>query len=261
MKNKIIFIISLSVAIIIFIIVLIILSLNSTETDKNIKVGNMNNISIDSRKEYKISTYVTEKIKEKSETVRVNAILTEDMKAENLKNVAENIAIVRIISLESSSAEYNSAVGMTYGKLLINTTIKGRLKEGAVIDYAATGGFLTISEWEKYQPKAANEKRDYLRAQSGVKINKDKTYIHLQFADAIDVEEGKTYLAYLNYEEGMQKYQIIGFGNGLMELDIDKENSTISKIDLDTKKLKIKNNNNKQYENLDNYIAKNIGLK
>lgn len=206
--------------------------------------------------ENKLSTFVTEKIKKTAEEAQVATELNEEVSMKGLIDSTENIAIIRIISLDSSSAQFDQVVGKTYGKMLINTVIKGNLKEGEVVDYAALGGYLTIAEWEQYQPAAANEKRDFLREQSGIKLNKEESYIHLQFEDNIDVEEGKTYIAYMNYNSEMGKYEITGFADGLMELSIEKEQKRVSPINIDSQKVMIKNNHTGEYESLESYTEK-----
>lgn len=213
---------------------------------------------VDTTEKYEKYSFVTDQMKNESENATISALFNEEIKPENLKDNSDNIAIVRIISLDSSSAEYDHIVGKTYGKLLINTIIKGNLKEGEVIEYASTGGYLTIAEWEKYQPQSANEKRDYLREKNSLQIDKNTTYMHLQFGKCIDVEAGNTYLAYFNYNEEMEKYEMIGFQNGLMKLDIPQEEKSISIIDINYDELKVLNNNTGEYENLKEYIIMNI---
>ena len=208
------------------------------------------------KKKNKISTFVTPDIKKSAENIEVSAEFDKEVTLKDLVDSTENIAIVRVISLDSSSAQYDHVVGNTYGKLMVNTVIKGTTKEEEVIEYAALGGYLTIADWEQYQPSAANEKRDFLRQQSGTVSNKNEAYIHLQFENNIDIEEGKTYIAYLNYNSEMGKYEIVGFADGLMELSIEKENKNISMLDVDTKQVKIKNNHTGEYENLESYIEK-----
>lgn len=219
----------------------------STALEKEIK----NNETIN-----QVSTFITPNIKETAENIEVTAESNEEVTLQDLVDSTENIAIVRVISLDSSSAQYDHVVGNTYGKLMINTVIKGSLEEQQVIDYAALGGYLTIAEWEQYQPAAANEKRDFLRQQNGTTSNKNETYIHLQFKNNIDIEEGKTYIAYLNYNNQMGKYEIVGFADGLMELSIEKEDNNISLLNIDTNQVKIKNNYTSEYENLESYIEK-----
>lgn len=255
-KNILMILLICIIAIIICIVAIAMISNNATDktTDNEQVVGIIENENSDNKETYDIYTFVSDDIKANAENVEVPAELNEEVTLSDLVKSTENIAIVRIISLDSSSAEFDQVVGKTYGKLIVNTVIKGDLQEGDVIDYASLGGYLTVAEWEQYQPSTANEKRDYLRQQSGLEIDKNTTYMHLQLENNIDVEEGKTYLAYLDYNEDMEKYEVVGFEKGLMEINVDKEESTVSIINLDLQKLKIKNNDNDEYESLEDYI-------
>ena len=76
----------------------------------------------------------------------------------------------------------------------------------------------------------------------------------------IYLEAGKTYLAYLNYSNSFQKYEIIGLGNGLREVNTEQK-SRISVQNFDISSLKIKNNNTDEWEALNNYIQENINKK
>jgi len=224
---------------------------------KNINIKeNDFNLTNNQISKYRVSSYISDKQKADAENAEISLEINEEESFEDLVKKSENIVIVRIISLDSSSAEYDQVVGNTFGKLIINNVIKGELKEGQVVDYAATGGYLTINEWEKYQSDTANEKRDYIRKQNGIVVDKETSYIHLQFENNIDVEEGKTYLAYINFNDKMDKYEIVGFERGLMEISIEQEENTISAIDMKLNELKLKDNNSGKYELLNDYIEK-----
>ena len=233
----------------------LIIILNTKNLQKN------NPIEISKSKEYpeyKVSSFITDEIINNSERIQMLGLYTQNISPENTKKDAEFIAIVQIISCDYSSTEYDSVAGQTFGKMLINNVIKGNLKPGEILDYAAIGGYLTIEEWESKQPEEANQKREYLRKQNGITIDKSKTYMHIQFDKCIDAEEGITYLAYFNYNKEMGKYEFIGFHNGLMKLDLTKKKSVSVINNLDMNDVKVLNNNTRQYENLNDYIEKNI---
>ena len=213
---------------------------------------------ITSNEEYVTYSYISTEQKKAAENNIVFGHMKSEITSKDLKSSADNIAIVLIVSLDYANAEYDNIVGNTYGKMLINSSIKGNLSSGDIVEYCATGGYLTIAEWEKYQPVASNEKRDYLRAQTGIQINKETSYIHTHLRNCVDVEEGSTYLAYFTYNKDMNKYKIIGLQNGLMKLDIPNNNSRVSVLDLDYNNTKIFNNKSQEYENLQDYITTNI---
>ena len=58
--------------------------------------------------------------------------------------------------------------------------------------------------------KSTNENiikfRDYLNEKAGKVIDKENTYFNIKLEDDIEIEEGKTYLAYLHYIEKYDKY-------------------------------------------------------
>lgn len=249
MRKKVILLLGISVTLIISIVIVTMFAYKSNP-NKLLGKGTVEG--------YEVSSFVTDEIKDESESALMSALLSDELTPDNLKEEAENIAIVRVISLDYSSTEFDTIVGNTFGSMLINTVLKGNLQEGNVVSYASKGGYLTISEWEKNQPAAANEKRDYLRAQNNKAIDKDSTYIHLQFNKCVDAEAGQTYLAYFNYNEEMGKYEIIGFQNGFMKLDIPQENSRISTLNIKNDEIRVLNNNTNEYENFKNYIIEHI---
>lgn len=238
------------------ILLVIIININIFDSSLPKKVA-----SLDTNKDitdYEISSYITENVRNKVQDVQFAFDAEVDYTPEYLNNTSDNIAIVKVISLEGASTNYNSAVGMTYGKILINTSLYGNLKNGDVVEYLKPGGIVTVADYEKNQPEASNAKREYLRQQSGIVIDKENEYYNLKVEDDIDIEEGKTYLAYLKYSKMLKKYEIIGLKNGLMEINIPKETKSVSKTVLDLNSLEILNNNTKQYESLQEYINKNI---
>ena len=161
---------------------------------------------------YKVKSYVTQQMKDESPVCATELCLVEEFTPEKLERDADSIAIVSIISLDGSDPE-GSIVGTTNGKLLVNNVLAGNLKEGQVINYSKPGGMMKMSEWEKSQPEAATQKRKYLREKYGVNIDLDNTYINVLVGGDIEIEAGKTYLAYL--KENSSGYEIIGLGVGL----------------------------------------------
>ena len=85
---------------------------------------------------------------------------------------------------------------------------------------------------------------------------KSKIYFNLIREFDINIEEGKTYLVYLNYNENAGVYEILGLKYGLREINIPQERNNITLIDLDFGNIGIKNNDTNEYENLQEYIDK-----
>ena len=176
--------------------------------------------------------------------------LNEEYTPELIGEDADDIVIASVISLDGAIAD-EGLFGITTGKLLINTTIKGDLQQGQVIEYMKNGGVMKMSEWEATQPSSANSKRQYLREQSGNNINLDNTYINVSISDDIDIEEGYTYLIYL--KKNQEKYEIIGLDVGLRKVNVNYS-SRLRTQNLDIDTLEVMNNKTGEFESLQNYI-------
>ena len=114
-------------------------------------------------------------------------------------------------------------------------------------------GIISVKDYNENDNKEAVEKRDYLNEKAGIVIDKENTYFNIKLEDDIEIEEGKTYLAYLHYIEKYDKYEIIGLGNGLREVNIEKQ-ERIKEQEININELKIKNNRTQEWESLKDYI-------
>lgn len=257
MKKKILLISAISICVIATIFMI-------TYNNNDINLSNLNNSNSNetsNENEYTVSSYITADMQENLQILTTDLYLNHEYTPSYLNEISDNIAIVKVISLDSASTEYNQMVGMTYGKLLINTSIKGNLTSDTVIDYAKPGVIMSLAEWEKTQPVAANEKRKFVREQNGSNIDTSKIYVDLKIEDDISIEEGKTYLVYLKYSNSMKRYEIIGLENGLREVNIPKVEEKLFVTNLNTNELQIKNNHTNEYESLQKYINDNITKK
>ncbi len=209
---------------------------------------------------YKTSSYITEEMLKNTSDSKPMAMFRYSYTPEKMLELSDTVALVTIVSIEGASTEYNNMFGMTYGKILIENIIAGDKIENDIINYIKPGGILTFANWEKTQPQAANEKREYLREQSGTEIDKENTYVRIMLGNDIELETGKTYLAYLNYNENFDKYEIIGLGNGLRELNIEQQINEVKVQNINSynNDLKIKDNTTGEWESLDLYIKNNI---
>ena len=212
---------------------------------KELKSDNYSN-----EKEYEVSTYITDDIIANTQNCKVDLCLNEEYTPELIGEDADDIVIASVISLDGAIAD-EGLFGITTGKLLINTTIKGDLQQGQVIEYMKNGGVMKMSEWEATQPSSANSKRQYLREQSGNNINLDNTYINVSISDDIDIEEGYTYLIYL--KKNQEKYEIIGLDVGLRKVNVNYS-SRLRTQNLDIDTLEVMNNKTGEFESLQNYI-------
>ncbi|MEF9893367.1 hypothetical protein [Anaerorhabdus sp.] len=135
------------------------------------------------------------------------------------------IAIATIDSIDGGSNVIESTGKYThpytYGKLTIETVLKGDLTNGEQVNYVRSGGIVDYGSYYKSLSPAQQQKRDYLGASN-------RGYVKYVFGNDIDIEVGKKYLIYFNNpENGSLKnnsYQIIGWESGLREV-----NSTTTK--------------------------------
>lgn len=206
---------------------------------------------------YKISTYVTDEMREKATIGGGILELRFEFTPEKLKELCTDIAIVRTISHDYIDPKAGF-LEMTFGTMLINNNIYGNLNEGDVVKYIKAGGYIDMETWNNAQPEAAKESRIRTRKIMGITTPLNEEYINVLYSEDIELELGKTYLAYLAYNEKLDAYEIIGFNRGLRELDMPQESEYVSKIDIDLNNARILNNITNEYESLKEYIDNNI---
>ena len=131
---------------------------------------------------------------------------------------ASHVAVITILSVDGSSNidQRNGAYiyPYTYGAASIQHVYKGELEEGQEITYVRMGG--TIG-WEDYLKSLSENERQKVES-----LSKDNhpSYVKEVFAHDIDIEAGKTYLAYMDNEDVSMEgaYAIIGWQGGLREI-------------------------------------------
>ena len=258
MKKKYIlisFILALSLVAIILVIKLNTKTQNNTILEESI--SDIDQVILEETPKYEISTYVTNEIKEIATDSASVVCFKEPFTIESLKKLCTDIAIIRVISLDYMNMDV-SMFGMTFGKALINNSIYGTLKEGDVITYMKPGGYVDMETYNNAQPEAARENRLMVRKMNGITTPLSEEYMNMRVNKDIDIEEGKTYLAYLTYNEKNKAYEIIGLEIGLREVQIPQEDEYVSVTNLDFEKTNILNNQTQEYENLKEYIDNNI---
>ena len=258
MKKKYIlisFILALSLVAIILVIKLNTKTQNNTILEESI--SDIDQVILEETPKYEIFTYVTNEIKEIATDSASVVCFKEPFTIESLKKLCTDIAIIRVISLDYMDMNV-SMLGMTFGKALINNSIYGTLKEGDVITYMKPGGYVDMETYNNAQPEAARENRLMVRKMNGITTPLSEEYMNMRVNKDIDIEEGKTYLAYLTYNEKNKAYEIIGLEIGLREVQIPQEDEYVSVTNLDFEKTNILNNQTQEYENLKEYIDNNI---
>lgn len=172
-----------------------------------------------------------------------------DFDTESLFNMCDNIAIIRVISVDKMEMKPLS-FGTTYGKVIINNVIYGDMTEGSIIEFGKSGGIIDVQTLEDETKQKHEIPKDM------ESFPKNKIYFNIVLEDDYSIEEGKTYLAYLRYVDEMGLYQIIGLGYGLRELDLPKE-KYIEKVSIDYSNTRILNREGfQEFNNI--YFDKNI---
>lgn len=228
---------------------------NNKENNENNKIEDI--IIDNSAEEYNLSDYITEDIRQKAQQSIHSLCLAEEFTPQKMYELATDVAIVKVVSKDYMDP-HASSLGMTFGKILINNVISGNLEVGQVVTYEKPGGYVDMESWEESQPAAATEKRRYLREQAGITIDLSEEYINILADEDIEIEVGKTYLAYLTYNTTYNAYEIIGLGNGLREVNIPQETKSVATSNLNINELKIKNNTTGEWESLNTYVQQNI---
>ncbi len=199
----------------------------------------------------KTSTYVTDSMKKNA--IQSNLVASGvEYTPKILNDNATDIALVTIKSIDKADMDFFEFVPGTYGKLVVVDNIAGNIKKDQEYQFVKPGGYVTEEEFEKNDDSEAILKRKKLRENNKEK-SKVEQYYNIQLEGDIEIESGKTYLAYFTYNKNKDVYEIIGLGNGLREV---KENSSPRKQNIDT--IEVKNNSTGSYESLKEYIEKSI---
>lgn len=249
MKRKYFILVCLSLFIIVFILSII----NSNDIENiNENINQESNIlqdNVNQKEGYEVYSYITDDMRQKAEDV-IPAILCygRAFTPDYLNELSDHIAIIRVISIDEMDMSY-SLFGMTKGKLLVNNSLKGDFNDGDIIKFGKIGGIIDAQTLIDVQ----GEESSYTKEEP-----KNEIYFNIIREFDINIEEGKTYLAYLGYNEKEDVYEIVGLKYGLRELYIPQEKDYISLKELDFNNIGLKNNDTNEYENLQEYIDKYI---
>lgn len=255
MKRKYIIGVGLVIAIIATVSIGIIVNKNNTDLN-NITANN--DVADENEDGFETYTYITDEMLENSETSTMYAELKSEFTPEIMFNESDAIALVTITTIDGASMEY-SAYGMTYGTMVVDNIIYGNIEvnENGLVGFFKPGGLVSIADYDAHDNQAAVEKRDYLREQAGIEIDKENSYMNLKVENDVELEVGKTYLAYLHFRDKYGKYEIVGLRNGLREVNVAQQ-TRVKTQSLDLNNIQIKNNVTGEWEDLDQYIQENI---
>lgn len=213
--------------------------------------NNVENGFTEQESTYEISNYITEEMQNNAEINMPTLCYKSGFTKEYLYEQADAIAIVKPFSKEYMDYTIKPS-GITFGKMLVNTSIYGELETGTVIKYGKYGGIIDIETIEKVDNVKIYVKPEYKN------IPKNQIYHNIIMEESTEMELGKTYLAYLKYDSEYNAYILVNPGHSLLELDIPQESSYVSLTDINIENTKIMNYDNKEFESLSEYIDKYI---
>ena len=136
-----------------------------------------------------------------------NANTTELENRSDIILVGKVKSIDGVINYSEELEEYimTSTVGTIETQSIIKSDNK--ISENSEFSFIRVGGTISVAEYEK-----SLAPRQIIR-QGIDKLSqeeKESMYIKFAYEDDIEIEEGKSYLMYLKFEEKLNKYRIIG---------------------------------------------------
>ena len=152
----------------------------------------------------------------------------------------KNSRIVAKIKIESIDGARNINLktkepirARTLGSFTVLDIYKGDIKKGEKLLYSRLGAIMKFEEYIKGTERQAAEKIMNLRRKERIQ----KEYIKDVFIGDIDVEVGKTYLAYLDVDntDNVVRYSILWMQYGLREIKTENGQDLI--LNNETKKL------------------------
>lgn len=160
------------------------------------------------------------------------AINNED--PEEMLKVSQYVALVHIDSVDGGN-NYSEVTGeyvlpYTFGRMTILQVLSGDLQTDSEVEFYRLGGTVTTEQYYNGLPLAQQER--YTMEQAVDAMFDSADYVKDIEEGDIDVEAGKTYLAYLVDETAYfakpNTYAIIGYQGGLREVKQSTERSLLS---------------------------------
>ena len=85
------------------------------------------------------------------------------------------------------------------------------------VNFLNIGGLISYSDYEKSLLPAQKAKREYLMQQNGTLQAKSNMFVKQSVKDQLEIEEDKTYIVYLYYNENYDSYMVVNQPYGIKE--------------------------------------------
>lgn len=192
-------------------------------------------------------------------------LIDSDINPANSTSIANDAEVIIIGTVKSIDGTVNyNPVAETYvfprtvGQVTVNKVIKGNLNYNE-IPFMKSGGILPVSEYEKSLRESEISKMGLDKISEE---EKKTTYVKEVMSDDIEIQEGKTYLMYLKYNQDYGCYIISYQKYGLREVDTNIESSNQAILNSNTRTIqsseystiKVKDNENGKWVTLDSLI-------
>lgn len=176
-----------------------------------------------------------------------------------LTDAFEYIALIKIDSIDGVD-NYDTVINQyvlpyTYGKATVLKVLKGNINQKQ-INFRRLGGKISFEKW--LEGDDAPEKIMKIKEEKGLKnVKNENIIVNTTMSDDIDIEKGKIYLAFLEYDPSLNKgneYWIGGVQYGLRE--VQQSNISLSSNN-NIGNLKVKDNTTGNWVNLKDVVIIN----
>lgn len=182
----------------------------------------------------------------------------------SVRNENSEYIIIGTIESVDGGINYNPAKEkytniQTIGTLRVDKVLKGNIQE-TTIPFIRLGGTISLPEYLNGLTDAQRAKVEELDNINKLSdTEKENKYVSYSVTGDITVENGKTYLMYLRYNEDYDRFGIVFIGQGLREVQVISSNSdeaSLQSMDLEeNQNILVKNNYTGEYESLADVIG------
>lgn len=191
-------------------------------------------------------------------TIRSSSLTTYELSDSHaLAEDSQYIALIKIDSVDGvdnySEVVKDYVLPYSYGKMTIVYSLVGDLPEDEELVFCRLGGAIDIDKYYNSLSESEKERFDYAKDNDSGLAVADK--VQILDENDINIEAGKTYLAYLVDDSVCRNdgktYSIIGFKGGLREVQLLQDSDVQSYAMTD---IKVKNNFTGDWESLSEIV-------